>query len=539
MKKTALFILAVVILVMPLGLFGCTAVITDQEPGPPGEVVLRVGTTRPFTNTNRFSSYWYGVLTNLTTHDSLIKLGPDMQPTPWLVSEWEVSEDSTVFYFTVVDNARWHDDTPLTAQDVKFSIEYYRDRDPQAGWMKGVIESVEAEGNQVILSLTKPYGNLLTEFMTYSVVPEHIWANVEEPLKYEGDDRIIGSGPFALESWNPAAGKFIFVANENHFRGKPNVDRLEVHVFGNMDALVMALIKGDIDTWWDYSGEFPYTHIPPLLASGAVEFASATFLGVPAALGFNLEREPLDEIGFRQAVTHAINYEQISELIFYGYGTPPTYGFSPPTHPNHGDNVLHLEYNPTTAGALLDNIDIIDSTGDGWRDKDGVRIKLVLLTRSDMASMLRAAEMVAANLKAIGIDTTIQAVDSATWIATKNAKNYDLVFFRGTPWGMLMHAGHGSGYFDSRRTGAGVLFNLDDPEYLATCDARLATALPQQQAELDRRIQELHAELLPGFALVWINSVYPYRKGWDNWVVDHIYGGVVNSFSWFTVTKAQ
>jgi peptide/nickel transport system substrate-binding protein len=100
-----------------------------------------------------------------------------------------------------------------------------------------------------------------------------------------------------------------------------------------------------------------------------------------------------------------------------------------------------------------------------------------------------------------------------------------------------MHASHGSGYFDSRRTGAGVLHNLAASEYLATCDARLATGDPAEQERLDRQLQQLHADYLPGIALAWTESLYPYREGWVNWTIDHIYGGVVNSFSWFTVTK--
>jgi len=115
--------------------------------------------------------------------------------------------------------------------------------------------------------------------------------------------------------------------------------------------------------------------------------------------------------------------------------------------------------------------------------------------------------------------------------------DYDLVFFRATPWGTLMHASHGSGYFDGRRTGAGVLHNLADPDYLAACDARLATADPEEQERLDKELQQMHADLLPGIALTWIESVYPYHEGWKGWTIDHIYGGVVNSFSWFTVSK--
>ena len=502
------------------------------------EVVLRVGSTKPFKTTSRFADYWYGVLSNLTTHDSLIKLGPDMKPVPWLAESWSISEGSTEFTFTIVDGAVWHDGTPLTAQDVAFSIEYYRDKDPQAGWMKEVIDDVTVEGNDVTLSLTRPYGNLMTEFMTYSVIPEHIWADVEDPLTYEGDDRTIGSGPFKFVSWDASSGTFVFAANEDYYQGLPNVDRLEVSVYRTMDALVMALSSGEIDTWWDYSGEFPYTHVPPLLKNNDIEFASATFLGVPAALGFNLDRAPMDDITFRQAVAKSINYQQIADLVFAGYGSVPTYGFVPPTHANFDEDIPHLEYNVDEASALLDSIGLEDANGDGIReDAAGKEMTLTLLVRGDQTSILRTAEMVAADLRATGLDCDLKAVDSATWVATKDQMDYDLVFFRATPWGTLMHASHASGYFDVRRTGAGVLHNLDAEAYLAACDARLATAIPEEQAALDLDIQRLHQEYLPGIALAWIESVYPYREGWENWTIDHIYGGVVNSFSWFTVTR--
>ncbi|MFC2009236.1 ABC transporter substrate-binding protein [Chloroflexota bacterium] len=502
------------------------------------DVVLRVGTTKPFKTTNRFADYWYGVLSNLTTHDSLIKLGPDMTPVPWLAESWTISDDSTEFTFTIVDNAIWHDGTPLTAGDVAFSVEYYRDRDPQAGWMQDLVENVTVNGNDVTLSLSRPYGNLMTEFMTYSVIPEHIWGDVEDPLTYEGTDRTVGCGPFTLESWDAAAGLFVFEANDDYWRGEPNVGHVEVSVYRTMDALVMALASGEVDTWWDYSGEFPYTHVSPLQDAGDIEFATATFLGVPAALGFNLEREPMSDLAFRQAVSYAIDYQQIADLVFAGYGTVPTYGFVPPTHANFDDDIPQMEFNQAKAAGLLDSIGLVDTDGDGIRESEnGDDLALTLLTRGDKTSIVRTTEMVASNLRAVGIDSTVKALDTSTWIATKEEGDYDLVFFRATPWGTLMHASNASGYFDTRRTGGGVLHNFGAEEYLDACDARLATARPEEQAELDRTIQKLHQQYLPGIALVWIESVYPYREGWENWTIDHIYGGVVNSFSWSTVTK--
>ncbi|HEO71858.1 MAG TPA: ABC transporter substrate-binding protein, partial [Candidatus Hydrogenedentes bacterium] len=190
------------------------------------------------------------------------------------------------------------------------------------------------------------------------------------------------------------------------------------------------------------------------------------------------------------------------------------------------------------AKRLLDSLGFMDTNGDGIREgSDGKKISLTLLTRGDVSSTLRTTEMVAADLRAIGMEITVKSVDSATWIAAKDAMDYDLVFFRATPWGTLMHASHGSGYFDSRRTGAGVLHNLTAPDYLAACDARLSTADLDEQARLDLQLQQMHAEYLPGIALAWIDSVYPYRQGWTGWTIDHIYGGVMNSFSWFTVSN--
>ncbi|AGG06938.1 MULTISPECIES: ABC transporter substrate-binding protein [Dehalococcoides] len=532
-KKVWLIGLAAVI---SLSLFAGCEQTTPNADDTATAVTLKVGSTKPFKTTNRFSDYWYGVLTNLTTHDSLIRLGDDMSIKPWLAKSWIVSDDAKTFVFTIVDNAYWHDGTKLTAEDVAFSVEYYRDYIASASWMKDVIADVSFSGDTVTLSLSRPYGNLLTEFMTYSIVPKHIWQDVTDPLKYNQTDMTVGSGPFVFESFDLSSGKFIFKANKDYFQGNPTIDRLEVDIYQNMDALVLSLAKGDIDTWWDYSGTFPYTSIPALIKSGKVDFETSTYLGVPSALGFNLEDGPASDINVRKAIAAAINYQQIIEYFYAGYGSVPTTGFVPPTHPNFNADLPSLAYNPAEANALLDAAGLLDTDGDGIReDSSGQNIFLRLLARSDQSTNMRLAEILRDALSEIGLGVEIRALDLSAWASVKDALDYDMVLFGATPWGTLMHAGHGSGYFDSRRTGQGVLHNLAAAEYLAACDARLATADPAQQAVLDLRIQELTAEYLPGIALAWTESVYPYRQGWSGWVIDSIYGGVFNGFSFLSV----
>ena len=88
-----------------------------------------------------------------------------MQPTPWLATEWEISEDSKQFTFTLAEGVKWHDGQPLTAEDVKFSLEYYRDNVPGAAWMKDIIDTVETSGNDVIEILEKLNGSGMTLIM--------------------------------------------------------------------------------------------------------------------------------------------------------------------------------------------------------------------------------------------------------------------------------------------------------------------------------------------------------------------------------------
>jgi len=216
----------------------------------------------------------------------------------------------------------------------------------------------------------------------------------------------------------------------------------------------------------------------------------------------------------------------------------PTYGFAPSTHPNFDDTIPELEYQPSEATALLNGLGLTDTNSNGILNMtSGQDINLKLLVSSAFPSIVLCAQLVKGYLEAVGIGCHIVMLEQGGWIETKDAKNYDIVFFRGTPWGMMMHASHGSGYFDSRRTGQGVLHNLAVADYLANCDARLSTAILSEQVVLDRNTQQMYYEYLPGIALAWIDSVYPYVKGWDDWTIDHVYGGAVNSFSWFTVTK--
>jgi peptide/nickel transport system substrate-binding protein len=148
-------------------------------------------------------------------------------------------------------------------------------------------------------------------------------------------------------------------------------------------------------------------------------------------------------------------------------------------------------------------------------------LRLSLLIRAEQA---RIAELVKDYLTKVGIRSEIRSLDLSAWVVAKDKYDYDLTVARTTPWGMLMHAGWGTGYFDSRRTGQGVLHVLEDPAFLGLADRILAETEPARREAFAPQIQEYYARELPGIALYWNMVVTPYNKAFRGWQPDPLYG---------------
>jgi peptide/nickel transport system substrate-binding protein len=247
----------------------------------------------------------------------------------------------------------------------------------------------------------------------------------------------------------------------------------------------------------------------------------------------NLEREPMSDINFRKALSYAINYSEILKLDALGYGQIPNSGFVPPSMMDFKETAK-LEYNLSEGKEILASAGYKDSNGNGILEgKDGKDIKLTLLTRTDYQ---RVTELMMEYLKALGIDSEQKNVDSSTWIKQKDAGEYDLTVTRSTPWGMLMHANWGTGYFDSRRTGEGVLHVLDDPVFLKLSDDILAATSEEQLGNYAGQLQDYYAQNLPGIPLYWNKVETPYNKDFSGWYSDPLYG-IYNVDSFSSVEK--
>jgi peptide/nickel transport system substrate-binding protein len=478
---------------------------------------------------NLITDYGYNILAMLATHDTLVRFSPDLQPLPQLAESWESSPDGARWTFRIRRDARWHDGAPVTPEDVKFTFEYLGERNSASAWIKDLVKDITVDGQAVTFELTKPYSPfLINGGFIVRILPKHIWKDITDPFQ-PGDAAIaVGCGPFRLDGFDPDGGVVRFRRSPDYYGDASAVERLEILTGRSFDALTLSLARGDVDVYYKYASGFSAPHLPRLKENKHLLLHRADSMGVPAALGFNLKRSPVSSLAFRRALALALDYGKMARGLLGEGGGMPTDGFVPPAFPFH----LAMEasiFSPDESRRELDAAGFVDSDGDGIRNlPGGGNIALTLLTRSDLEGMDALLPIIIHDLEQVGITAKVERTDLSTWVVDIREGRYDMAVFRATPWGMLMDAGCGSGYFDSRRAGGGVLANVDDPAFHALCDRILATTDPDALLRLQHEMQRYYAENLPALALCWAVNVYPALDSWDGCVINQVEGGLIN-----------
>ena len=486
---------------------------------------------------NPLTDNYYNILAMLMTHDSLVRFDPDFRVVPQLAESWSCREGGRIWKFKLVSDAKWHDGHPVTPEDIGFTFRYLAKHNVSSGWISDLIENIGINGREVIFTLKKPHSRFLIDAgFSVRILPRHIWEKIEDPQRAVGRENTVGCGPYIFDSFDRKANRIYFDVNDEYFGVIPLVDRIEFRIYQNMDVLTLELLEEKIDLYYKYASGYPVQYLGRLRKDRNLRLVEADSAGVPAALGFNLTHKPLDRKGVRKAVSSAINYERINRCLFEGKGEVPGTGFVPPVFPFRME-LPGLRYDPEESKRLLSSEGLLDRNEDGTLDfPDGKELSLNLLGRTDLWGEEQLVRLLAHDLKEVGIHVKIQLADLSTWIALLQDDRHDLVLFRTTPWGMMMHAGYASGYFDSRRKGGGIIGNLTDPDFHAICDRILTTTEPSILEDLFHELQTYYADYLPAVALCWNKNIYPFNKNRQGLQVHQLEGGLANRFSWRTLS---
>ncbi|WP_321428860.1 ABC transporter substrate-binding protein [uncultured Methanolobus sp.] len=490
------------------------------DPLEEDDSVIKIATPN-IVKAEAFYDYYVGIFSHLSNMPLM-----QMTSTGSLIGQtaesYEVSEDNTAWTFYIKDDMYWSDGRKVTPEDIEFTFQYIGTKIASSEWIGEslVSTSVSDEDNSVTFVFDQPYTNLNLEFATYNVIPKHIWENIDDPEGYTSSGPYVGCGPYYLEEINLDSAKLTYKKNP-HWKGtEPNFENVEIHWFASDSVACMALESGSMDTYYRYANSYPYANVDELLETGDFDVDRQTSIGL-TFMAFNLESEPLSDPAFRNAISYAVNYDEIITYDTNGYGQVPNKGFVPPGM-DYYKNTDALEYNVNTAKSLIADAGYVDSDNNGIvEDSEGNDITLELLIRDGYDD---TAKLMEEYLEDAGVDVEVTQVDSSTWFDRKDNYEYDLTLSGATPWGMLMHAGWGTGYLDNRRTGKGVLHILGDQEFLTLCDNILATTDQDELEQYASDMQDYYATEMPILPLYWKEVVTPYNKHFTGWHYNPLFG---------------
>ena len=336
--------------------------------------------------------------------EGLARFGSDGAVLPALAESWEISEDGLTYTFKLHTGVTFHDGSAFDAEDVKFSLDRAR-ADDSTNAQKALfadIASVDVvDPATVKVTLSKPNGSFLFNLAwgdAVIVAPETASDNAANP---------VGTGPFKFGDW--VKGDRVDLTRYAEYWGTPaKLDKVTFKFVSDPTAAFAAMMAGDLDA-------YPTFPAPENLVQFEADPRFEVIIGSSEGetiLAMNNKKAPLDNIKVRQAISHAINRQAIIDGAMFGYGTPIGTHFAP-HNPAYLDLTGQSAYDPEQSKALLAEAGVTDLT---------LSLKL-----PPPSYARRGGEIIAAQLREVGINVDITNVEWAQWLEDVfKGKNFDL-----------------------------------------------------------------------------------------------------------------
>src|SRR5919201_1938040 len=282
-------------------------------------------------------------------HDAMVKPMPAGMQTPSLAESWSETKDHLSYTFTLRKNAKFHDGSPVTAEDVKFSFERYKGA--SATLLKEKVKDVQVVSpSQVRFVLKEPWPDFMLFYGTTAsgagwIVPKHYVDKV-------GDDGFkrapVGAGPYKVVSFTPGV-ELVLEAFDGYWRKAPSVKRLVMRSMVEETTRAAALKRGEVDIVYLLTGPVAEEiRKTPGLRLEAPLLSGAFWLDLPDQWD---PKSPWHDKRVRLAACHAIDRASINQAETLGLshltGTivPRVFQFALPVEP--------LAYDPAKAKKLL------------------------------------------------------------------------------------------------------------------------------------------------------------------------------------------
>lgn len=338
----------------------------------------------------------------------LMKYNDKLEPVADLADRYEISEDQKVYTFYLKQNVKWHDNKPLTASDVVFSIVSIQNPDYKSPYYRSfngiIIDKID--DYTVKFTLQQPYAAFLN-LLTIGIIPQHIWydTNAATAKLAVYNQRPVGSGPYKFKNLvkenRGLIKSYALEKNKDYYGKVPYINNIYFKFYADYENAVDGLINKEVNSLSFLPKEYLKKASKHDLNLNNIELSQYT------ALFFNSKNnEFLKEKKIREALAYAIDKNKIIEDIMRNYGQ----AIDSPILKNfvgYNPDVKKYEYNPKKALEIL--------TGDGWTiDKELLKKKdkdlKITLTTVDQVENAKVANLIKDFWASIGVNVELQLV---------------------------------------------------------------------------------------------------------------------------------
>ena len=349
-----------------------------------------------------------------SVYDTLVYQDLEGHFVPGLADRWEISDDGTVYAFSLRQDVTFHDGTPFDAAAVQFNLDRIANPETKSRKARGMLGPYErteiVDPHTVKIHLSEPYAPFLDS-------ASQVYLGMASPTaveKWGAEYQLhqVGTGPFLFKEYIPND-HLTLVRNPDYawapdvyqHEGVAYLDEIEFHFYVDAAVRSLALESGEADVM----GEIPPKDATRLQNNPDFVVYQVPVPGQPLQFFLNSENPPTDDLRVRQALLHATDRHAIVTAIFQGFSpvafgplNAGTLGYSSAFENDYG-------FSPERAVTLLEEAGWTDSNGDGVRDKEGHPLQLQAYLMG-WGYLPEVGQMLAAQFKTVGVDLRTQTV---------------------------------------------------------------------------------------------------------------------------------
>jgi len=334
--------------------------------------------------------------------EGLLKPNEKGEVYPALAESYEITDNGLTYTFKIRQGVKFHNGNPLTVDDVKYSIERLMGKDtgkPLNGAFTNVTAVETPEDKTVVIKLKKNDMSF-SSYLTAAILPKD----------YENQNKApIGTGPFKFVEFLPSQRLVIEKNKDYYVKGIPHLDKVEFRIMPDNEAAMLAFKAGEIDMY------------PRIDSEKAAELGSSVttldgMQNMVQLMTMNIARKPFDDVRVRKAINYAVDTDEIIKAVAFGKGTKLGSNFSP-AMAKYFQSGLENTYNVNLDEAKK----LLAEAG----YKDG--FKTTISVPSNYKFHVDTAQVIAEQLKKVGIEIKIETVEWAVWLdRIYKGRDYDM-----------------------------------------------------------------------------------------------------------------